>query len=158
VRVGLGFDAHGFDSARPLVLGGVTIPGAPGLAGHSDGDALCHAIADALLGAARLGDLGARWPSTEQWRGASSLKLLEGTVQLLRQAGWRIANIDSTVVAERPRLAPHREAMVDRVAQSLEIEPGAVSIKYTSTDGVGFTGRAEGIAAYAVVLISKVNE
>jgi 2-C-methyl-D-erythritol 2,4-cyclodiphosphate synthase len=158
VRVGLGFDAHGFDSARPLVLGGVPIPGAPGLAGHSDGDALCHAIADALLGAAGLGDLGERWPSTEEWRGASSVKFLEETVQLLRRAGWRIANVDSTVVAERPRLASHRRAMVDRVAQSLEIEPDAVSIKSTTTDGLGFTGRAEGIAAYAVVLISKVNE
>jgi 2-C-methyl-D-erythritol 2,4-cyclodiphosphate synthase len=158
VRVGLGFDAHAFDSARPLVLGGVTISGAPGLAGHSDGDALCHAIADALLGAARLGDLGERWPSTEQWRGTSSVEFLEETVQLLRLAGWRIANVDSTVVAERPRLAPHRQAMVDRVARSLEIEPDAVSIKSTTTDGLGFTGRSEGIAAYAVVLISKVNE
>jgi 2-C-methyl-D-erythritol 2,4-cyclodiphosphate synthase len=158
VRVGLGFDAHGFDSARPLVLGGVTIPGAPGLAGHSDGDALCHAIADALLGAARLGDLGERWPSTEQWRGAASVEFLEETMQLLRRAGWRIANIDSTVVAERPRLAPHRQAMVDRVARSLEIEPDAVSVKSTTTDGLGFTGRSEGIAAYAVVLISKVDE
>ncbi|MDQ4026508.1 MAG: 2-C-methyl-D-erythritol 2,4-cyclodiphosphate synthase [Actinomycetota bacterium] len=158
MRVGLGFDTHGFDSARPLVLGGVTIPDAPGLAGHSDGDALCHAIADALLGAARLGDLGERWPSTEQWRGAASVELLEETMQLLRRAGWRIANIDSTVVAERPRLAPHRQAMVDRIARSLEIEPGAVSVKSTTTDGLGFTGRSEGIAAYAVVLISKVDE
>ena len=158
MRVGLGFDAHGFDSARPLVLGGVTIPGAPGLAGHSDGDALCHAIADALLGAARLGDLGERWPSTEQWRGAASVEFLEETMRLLRRAGWRIANIDSTVVAERPRLAPHRQAMVDRVARSLEIEPDAVSVKSTTTDGLGFTGRSEGIAAYAVVLISKVDE
>lgn len=158
MRVGLGFDAHAFDSARPLVLGGVTIPGAPGLAGHSDGDALCHAIADALLGAARLGDLGERWPSTEQWRGASSLEFLEETVQLLRQGGWRIANVDSTVVAERPPLSPHRQAMVDRVARSLEMEPDGVSIKSTTTDGLGFTGRSEGIAAYAVVLISRVNE
>ncbi len=158
MRVGLGFDTHGFDSARPLVLGGVTIPDAPGLAGHSDGDALCHAIADALLGAARLGDLGERWPSTEQWRGAASVELLEETMQLLRRAGWRIANIDSTVVAERPRLAPHRQAMVDRIARSLEIESGAVSVKSTTTDGLGFTGRSEGIAAYAVVLISKVDE
>jgi 2-C-methyl-D-erythritol 2,4-cyclodiphosphate synthase len=158
VRVGLGFDAHGFDSARPLVLGGVTVPDGPGLAGHSDGDALSHAIADALLGAARLGDLGDRWPSTEQWHGTSSLDFLEETMELLREKGWRIANVDSIVVAERPRLAPYREAMVDRVAQSLEIEPEAVSIKSTTTDGLGFTGRSEGIAAYAVVLISKVNE
>jgi len=158
VRVGFGFDAHGFDSARPLVLGGVTVAGAPGLAGHSDGDALCHAIADALLGAARLGDLGDKWPATERWRDASSVEFLKETMRLLRKEGWRIANVDSTVVAERPRLASHRQAMADCVAQSLEIEPNDVSIKATTTDGLGFTGRSEGIAAYAVVLISRVNE
>jgi 2-C-methyl-D-erythritol 2,4-cyclodiphosphate synthase len=158
VRVGFGFDAHGFDPQRPLVLGGVTFADAPGLSGHSDGDALCHAIADAVLGAAHLGDMGSRWPATERWKGASSLEFLKEAARLLTDSGWRVANVDSTVVADRPRVAPERDAMIARVAAALGLEAEAVSIKATTTDGLGFTGRAEGIAAYAVVLISRVNE
>jgi 2-C-methyl-D-erythritol 2,4-cyclodiphosphate synthase len=158
MRVGVGFDAHGFDSSRPLVLGGVRVPGAPGLAGHSDGDVLSHAIADALLGAARLGDLGDRWPSTERWREASSVDFLTEAADALREAGWRVGNVDATVVAEAPHLSEYRPAIIDRVAQSLKVESDAVSIKATTTDGLGFTGRSEGIAAYAVVLISRVDE
>jgi 2-C-methyl-D-erythritol 2,4-cyclodiphosphate synthase len=158
MRVGVGFDAHGFDSSRPLVLGGVSVPGAPGLAGHSDGDVLSHAIADALLGAGRLGDLGDRWPSTERWRGASSVDFLTEAAHALREAGWRVGNVDATVVAEAPHLSDYRPAIIDRVAQSLQVESDAVSIKATTTDGLGFTGRSEGIAAYAVVLISRVDE
>lgn len=153
MRAGIGFDAHRFDANRPLILGGVTIPGSPGLAGHSDGDVLCHAIADALLGAARLGDLGTMFPNDERWRDASSLTLLEETVIALR--GWTVANIDATVVAEQPRVAPHREAMIEGIAAALKVEPESVWIKATTTDGLGFTGRSEGIAALACALVAS---
>jgi 2-C-methyl-D-erythritol 2,4-cyclodiphosphate synthase len=157
MRVGFGFDAHGVDASGPLVIGGVTIPEGPGLAGHSDADVLSHAVADALLGAARLGDLGERFPSDDRWRDASSLEILSITGALLREQDWRIENIDSTVVAAAPRLSPFRAQMVTRIAAALDIQPEAVSIKATTTDGLGFTGRGEGIAAYAVALISKVD-
>lgn len=155
IRIGSGFDAHRFDPARPLVLGGVTIEDSPGLSGHSDADVVCHAIADALLGAARLGDLGANFPGTDRWLGASSLDILEETSSFLTDAGWRVANVDATVVAERPRLAGHRDAMVANVARALGLDATAVSIKVTSTDGMGFTGRGEGIAALAVALLER---
>lgn len=155
LRVGSGFDAHGRDSARPLVLGGVEIPGAPGLAGHSDADVVCHAIADALLGAAGLGDLGAHFPGDERWRHASSLDILRTIAALLAGEGWRVVNIDATVVAEFPRLAPQRASMAANVAGALGVRPEAVSIKATTTDGLGFTGRSEGIAAFAVALLQR---
>jgi 2-C-methyl-D-erythritol 2,4-cyclodiphosphate synthase len=157
MRVGFGFDAHRKDARRPLVIGGVTIPEGPGLAGHSDADVLSHAVADALLGAARLGDLGERFPGDDRWRDASSLEILSITGGLLRAEGWRIENIDSTVVAAAPRLSPYRDQMTTRVAAALDIQPAAVSVKATTTDGLGFTGRGEGIAAYAVALISRVE-
>ena len=157
MRVGFGFDAHAVDDSRPLVIGGIRIPEGPGLAGHSDADVLCHAIADALLGAARFGDLGERFPSDDRWEGTSSLEILYQIGVLLREEGWAIENIDSTVVAAAPRLSPLREEMVRAVAGALEIEPGAVSVKATTTDGLGFTGRGEGMAAYAVALISRVG-
>lgn len=155
LRVGSGFDAHRRDEARPLVLGGVEIPGAPGLAGHSDADVVCHAIADALLGAAGLGDLGARFPGDERWRDASSLDILRTTAALLAEGGWQVVNVDATIVAESPRLAPHRPDMTVRVAGALGIEPAAVSIKATTTDGLGFCGRSEGVAAFAVALLQR---
>jgi 2-C-methyl-D-erythritol 2,4-cyclodiphosphate synthase len=155
VRIGLGFDAHRFDSSRPLVLGGVTIPGAPGLAGHSDADIVSHALADALLGAANLGDLGAFFPATEQWREASSLEILHAATERVVDAGWTVANVDVTIVCERPRLASWQSDMMIRVARALEIEAGAVSIKSTTTDGLGFTGQGEGAAAIAVVLVEE---
>ena len=157
MRIGFGFDAHAVDASRSLVIGGVTIPEGPGLAGHSDADVLSHAVADALLGAARLGDLGERFPNDDRWRGVSSLEILAQTAVLLRAAGWRIDNIDSTVVAAAPTLSPYRERMVTAIAGALDLEPDAVSVKATTTDGLGFTGRGEGVAAYAVALISRVG-
>jgi 2-C-methyl-D-erythritol 2,4-cyclodiphosphate synthase len=157
MRVGFGFDAHAVDDGRRLVIGGVHIPDAPGLAGHSDADVLCHAVADALLGAARLGDLGERFPGDARWKDASSLDILSVTGVLLRDEGWKIENIDSTVVADGPKLSAYRQRMVSSIANALDVEPEAISIKATTTDGLGFTGRAEGIAAYAVALISRVG-
>jgi 2-C-methyl-D-erythritol 2,4-cyclodiphosphate synthase len=135
-------------------LGGAEIPGAPGLAGHSDADALSHAIADALLGAANLGDLGARFPDTDEWAGASSLAILEQVAQLLTAEGWAIGNIDSTVVAARPRLAPFKDQMRARIAEALGVDVRTVSVKATTTDGLGYVGRGEGIAAHAVALLT----
>jgi 2-C-methyl-D-erythritol 2,4-cyclodiphosphate synthase len=153
MRIGFGFDAHPFDAHRPLLLGGVEIPGSPGLAGHSDADVLSHAIADALLGAAGLGDLGTRFPAEEQWKDASSLLILSETVALLKDHGAAVVNVDATVIAEEPKLGPHSEQIVERVAHALGIERGLVSVKATTTDQMGFTGRREGIAAFAVVLV-----
>ncbi len=153
-RVGLGSDAHRFGAGRPLVLGGVTIAGADGLAGHSDADVLTHAIIDALLGAAGLGDIGAHFPSDDPaWAGADSLDLLRRTVASLEQHGYRVGNVDATVVAERPRLRPHVPAMRARLSAALAVEPDAVSVKATTADGMGALGRAEGIQAQAIALI-----
>ena len=155
IRVGQGIDAHGFDPRRPLVLGGVTVPEGPGLSGHSDADVLCHSVADALLGAAGLGDLGARFPSTDRWKDASSLDILVETARLLAEDGWAVVNVDSTLVAERPRLAPHTGAMRSKIAGALGVASKSVSVKATTTDGLGFTGRGEGIAAVTVALIEQ---
>jgi 2-C-methyl-D-erythritol 2,4-cyclodiphosphate synthase len=152
-RVGLGFDAHAFDDNRPLVLGGLTIPGSPGLAGHSDADVVSHAIADALLGAANLGDIGGRFPPTEEWKGANSLALLKDCSAAVRVAGWLIDNVDCTVIAERPKLTIYRERMMENLASALDLSAECVSLKATTTDGMGFTGRGEGIGAIAVVLL-----
>lgn len=154
-RVGLGFDAHGFDTDRPLILGGVRIPGSAGLLGHSDADVLTHAVADALLGAAGLGDLGGHFPSTDEFRGADSLSLLKECTAAARVAGWRVINADCTVIAEHPRLAIYRERIIENLARALETVTEDVSIKATTTDGMGFTGRGEGIAAIAVVMIDS---
>lgn len=153
-RVGIGFDAHGFTEGRPLVLGGVTIPGSPGLSGHSDADVVAHAVADALLGAAGLGDIGERYPATDLYKDADSLELLRECAAEVRAAGWTIENVDLTIVAERPKLAPHKEQMVDNLAGSMDISPGRVSVKATTTDGMGFTGRGEGIGALAVAMLT----
>ncbi|MCY3920286.1 MAG: 2-C-methyl-D-erythritol 2,4-cyclodiphosphate synthase [Chloroflexi bacterium] len=153
-RVGQGSDAHRFGAGRPLVLGGVTIAGGDGLAGHSDADVLTHAIIDALLGAAGLGDIGTHFPSDDPaWEGADSLDLLRRTVASLEQRGYRVGNVDATVVAERPRLRPHVAAMRARLAAALAVEPDAVSVKATTADGMGALGRAEGIQAQAIALI-----
>lgn len=153
-RVGLGFDAHAFDEARPLVLGGVPIPGTPGLGGHSDADVVAHAVADALLGAAGLGDIGERYPATELFKDADSLELLRECAAEVRAVGWTIDNVDCTIIAERPQLSPYKEQMADNLSRSMEISPGRVSVKATTTDGLGFTGRGEGIGALAVASIS----
>lgn len=154
-RVGIGFDAHAFDAGRPLVLGGVVFEGAPGLRGHSDADVVCHAIADALLGAAGLGDLGDHFPEDDRWSGASSLDILRETVGLVRVLGWSVGNVDVTVVAEEPKLGPLREQMIATVADALGVDADLVSIKATTSDGMGFTGRREGIGAIAVALVHK---
>jgi 2-C-methyl-D-erythritol 2,4-cyclodiphosphate synthase len=136
----------------------VLIPDAPGLAGHSDADVVSHAVADALLGAARLGDLGELFPPTERWRDVSGLEILRETATRIGQDGWVVTNVDVTVVCERPRVAPWRPEMVKRTAGALSVEESAVSIKGTTTDGMGFTGRGEGAAAIAVVLVEGPSD
>jgi 2-C-methyl-D-erythritol 2,4-cyclodiphosphate synthase len=155
MRVGLGVDAHAFDPRRPLVLGGVPIPGAPGLSGHSDADVLSHAIADAALSAAGVSDLGSSFPGDERWRDASSADILVETARIVSRAGWSIGNVDGTVVAEEPRLSPYRDEMIAEIARALGIERARVWVKATTADGLGFTGRGEGIAALAVVMLES---
>ncbi|MGH2695043.1 MAG: 2-C-methyl-D-erythritol 2,4-cyclodiphosphate synthase [Actinomycetota bacterium] len=157
IRAGLGFDAHPFAADRALVIGGVMFPDAPGLSGHSDADVLCHAVADAVLGAAGLGDLGQRFPADERWADSSSLEILVASAEEVGAEGWTIQSVDATVIAERPRLSPHRAAMERNIAEALTIAPEQVSVKSTTTDGMGFTGRAEGIAALAVVLVERAR-
>jgi 2-C-methyl-D-erythritol 2,4-cyclodiphosphate synthase len=154
MRIGQGIDIHAFAEDRPLILGGVEIPHPRGLAGHSDADALSHAIIDALLGAAALGDIGDMFPSSdEQWRGATGADLLRLVRERVSATGLRIANVDATVIAEQPRLGGHIGAMRDAIAAALEVDVTAVSVKATTSDGMGFTGRGDGIAALAVVLL-----
>lgn len=154
MRIGHGFDVHAFTAGRPLVLGGVALPYDRGLAGHSDGDVLLHAIIDALLGAAALGDIGGMFPADDdRWAGANSLDLLCVARDRVLAAGQRTVNIDATVVAEAPRLAPHMPAMREAIGRALKMEAADVSVKATTTDGLGFTGRGEGIAAFVVVLL-----
>ena len=154
MRVGIGFDAHRFDHGRELVLGGVRL-GRPGLAGHSDADVVSHSVADALLGAAGLGDLGTHFPGDDRWRDASSLDLLTEVAALLARGGYSVGNVDVTVTAERPRLSDHRDEMAGQIATALGIEKERVSVKATTTDGLGFIGRGEGIAALAVALVER---
>ena len=155
-RVGQGYDVHPFEEGRKLVLGGVTFEGETGLAGHSDGDVAAHAVTDALLGAAALGDIGGHFPSTDaRWRGADSIDLLRQVAKLVAAAGFRMGNVDLTVVAERPRIAPRVTEMRQRLAAALGVDTARVSVKATTTDGLGFTGRGEGIAALAVALLDE---
>jgi 2-C-methyl-D-erythritol 2,4-cyclodiphosphate synthase/2-C-methyl-D-erythritol 4-phosphate cytidylyltransferase len=155
LRVGQGFDVHAFADGPPLVLGGVPLPGERGLAGHSDADVLLHAITDALLGGAALGDIGSHFPDAdEQWRGADSWDLLREAGQRVRAAGLRPVNVDATVICERPKVRPHVGAMRVRIAAALDLAVECVNVKGTTTEGLGFTGRGEGIAAQAVVLLS----
>jgi 2-C-methyl-D-erythritol 2,4-cyclodiphosphate synthase len=154
-RVGQGFDAHRLVPGRRLVLGGVEVPYERGLAGHSDGDVLLHAVARALLGAIAAGDLGERFPSSdERWRGTASARFVGEALRLVREAGYSLANLDATVIAEAPRLAPHREAMRRRLAELLGAPLAAVSLQITSSDGLGAIGRGEGIAAQVVVQLA----
>jgi 2-C-methyl-D-erythritol 2,4-cyclodiphosphate synthase len=150
MRTGIGIDTHRFEAGRPLILGGVEIPGERGLAGHSDADVLTHAIVDALLGAAGLGDIGQHFPDTdEQWRGADSMALLRAVLERVAAAGWAVEHVDATVVLERPKLAPHRDAIRDSLAAAL----GSVNLKFTTGERMGFVGREEGAAALAVVTL-----
>jgi 2-C-methyl-D-erythritol 2,4-cyclodiphosphate synthase len=158
MRVGFGYDVHAFVSGRPLFLGGVRIPHTHGLLGHSDADVLLHAICDALLGAAALGDIGRHFPDSDPaYKGISSLILFKRTVDLVRERGYRIGNIDATVVLQKPRLADHIQDMVREISETAEIPADDVNVKATTTEKLGFTGREEGIAAYAVVLIEKAD-
>lgn len=157
IRIGSGYDVHAFAEKRPLVLGGVTIPYEYGLDGHSDADAVIHAIVDALLGALALGDIGTHFPSNDpRWKDQPGSVFLKYTQDLLQQHGWSISNIDATIVAERPRMSPHVQAMRQHLAECLQLPLAQISVKATTTDGLGFTGRREGIACYAVALIEQV--
>jgi 2-C-methyl-D-erythritol 2,4-cyclodiphosphate synthase len=155
VRTGIGWDSHRFADGRPLILGGVAIPHDRGLAGHSDADVLTHAVIDALLGAAGLGDIGQHFPDTdERWRDADSIELLRAVVQQLADAGYTPANIDATVACEEPKLGPFRDEMRTRLAEAAGLEAGAVNVKFTTGERMGFVGRGEGIAALAVATVA----
>lgn len=155
-RIGFGYDVHAFSPGHPLILGGITVPYEYGLSGHSDADAVLHAIVDALLGAAALGDIGSHFPSSDaHWKEQSSSVFLDYTCTLLQQQNWVISNIDATIVAERPRLAPYIQDMRAYLAEHLHLQLDQVSVKATTTDGLGFAGRHEGIACYAVALLEK---
>ncbi|HLG10540.1 MAG TPA: 2-C-methyl-D-erythritol 2,4-cyclodiphosphate synthase [Dehalococcoidia bacterium] len=156
MRVGQGYDVHPFEDGRRLVLGGVHFEGERGLAGHSDGDALTHALIDALLGAAALGDVGTHFPSSDQrWRDADSIDLLKQVTKVVVAAGYTVVNVDMTVIAERPRVAPRVREMRTRLSMALGIDVGQVSVKATTTDGLGTLGRGEGIAAQAIALLEE---
>jgi 2-C-methyl-D-erythritol 2,4-cyclodiphosphate synthase len=157
MRVGQGYDVHAFTAGRRLVIGGVEIPYARGLAGHSDADVLLHAICDALLGAAALGDIGRHFPDSDpQYGGVDSRELLRATGKKVAAAGYRIVNVDATIVAQEPRMAPHVARMIGNIATDLGLQPAAISVKATTTERLGAIGRGEGIAAQAIALIEHV--
>jgi 2-C-methyl-D-erythritol 2,4-cyclodiphosphate synthase len=159
VRIGFGYDSHRFADGRKLVLGGVEIPSGRGLEGHSDADAVAHAVTDALLGAAGLGDIGAHFPPSEsEWKDADSIHLLGRVVQMLERENYQVVNVDVTVVAEAPRIGPHAEAMRRRLAEAIGISPGHVSVKGKSNEGMGWIGREEGLAAMAVALVDRIED
>lgn len=154
MRVGLGYDVHKLVENRRLILGGVDIPYEKGLLGHSDADVLLHAIMDAMLGAAALGDIGKHFPDTDEaYKGISSMKLLEHTVALIKECGYTVGNIDATIIAQRPKMAPHIEAMRKNVAEAVGVPIENINIKATTEEGLGFTGSGEGIASQAVCLL-----
>ncbi|MBR8829888.1 MAG: 2-C-methyl-D-erythritol 2,4-cyclodiphosphate synthase [Chroococcopsis gigantea SAG 12.99] len=154
IRIGNGYDIHRLVTGRPLILGGIEIPHSSGLLGHSDADVLTHAIMDALLGALSLGDIGHYFPPTDpQWEGANSLVLLQQVHKLILEKGWQINNIDSVIVAEKPKLKPHILTMRDKLSRTLNLEPDRIGIKATTNEGLDATGKEEGIAAYAVALL-----
>jgi 2-C-methyl-D-erythritol 2,4-cyclodiphosphate synthase len=156
MRIGQGYDAHRFSPGRPLILGGESIEHDQGLAAHSDGDVLLHALSDALLGAAGQGDIGRHFPdSSKEFEGIDSRILLRRVVRLIGQSGFTVQNVDMTIVAQAPRLASYLPAMQKNISEDLQIDPSRVNIKATTTEGMGFTGRAEGIAAHAVVLLHE---
>jgi 2-C-methyl-D-erythritol 2,4-cyclodiphosphate synthase len=158
IRIGQGFDVHALVPGRKMIIGGVDIPHDKGLLGHSDADVLLHAITDALIGAAALGDIGRHFPDTDvQWQGADSRKLLRATVGLMQQAGWRVVNVDSTIIAQQPKMATYIPQMVENIAADLMLATGEVNVKAKTTERLGFTGRGEGIAAEAVVLITNAG-
>jgi 2-C-methyl-D-erythritol 2,4-cyclodiphosphate synthase len=156
MRIGNGYDVHRLEAGRPLIIGGVPIPWSMGLAGHSDADVLLHALCDAMLGAAALGDIGQHFPPTDEaWRGADSREFVRAVNRLVGQSGWQVGNLDATIVAEKPKMAPHIDAMRDCIAADLAVHRDSVSIKATTTEGLGFCGREEGIAAWVSVLLYR---
>ncbi|MXY43650.1 MAG: 2-C-methyl-D-erythritol 2,4-cyclodiphosphate synthase [Dehalococcoidia bacterium] len=158
VRTGIGFDVHPLVAGRPLVLGGVTIPHFSGLKGHSDGDTLAHAVIDAALGGAGLGDIGTHFPSSEvRYEGVDSMVLLAHTCELLTSAGWRVTYLDATIIAEEPKLSPYVTRMANNLSVRLGLDANSVNVKAKTTDGLGFTGRREGIAALAVATLESVE-
>jgi len=158
MRIGTGYDVHRLVEGRKLIIGGVDIPHEKGLLGHSDADVLLHAVCDALLGAAGLGDIGRHFPDTDhRFKGISSLKLLGEVGRLLEEKGFRVNNIDATIVAERPKMAPHIAAMSANIAAAIGIDVSAVNVKATTTEGLGFAGRGEGIASYAACAVKNMQ-
>jgi 2-C-methyl-D-erythritol 2,4-cyclodiphosphate synthase len=159
MRIGHGYDSHRFGEDRRLILGGVDIPAERGLIGHSDADAVAHAVIDALLGAAGMGDIGSHFPPTDdRWKDANSIELLARAVTLLEGENYQVVNVDVTVIAETPRIAPHAEAMRRRLAGAIGISPGHVSVKGKSNEGMGWIGAGEGIAVQAVALIDRIED
>lgn len=157
MRVGIGYDVHRLVPGRELILGGVKIPWEMGLLGHSDADVLVHAVMDALLGAAALGDIGQHFPDTDPaYEGVSSIWLLGQVGSLLREQGWRVGNLDAIIVAQKPKMAPHISAMREKIAQALGIQEGQVSVKATTEEKLGFTGTLEGISSHAICLLEKL--
>ena len=156
---GIGYDSHRFEEGRPLVLGGVEVPEADrGLTGHSDADALTHAVIDALLGAAGLGDIGQHYPdSDERWKDADSVELLREVSDFLSEHGWSVRHLDATVVCEAPKLGPHRDAMRARLASAVDLAPLEVNVKFTTNEGMGMVGQGEGIAALAVATVERIE-
>jgi 2-C-methyl-D-erythritol 2,4-cyclodiphosphate synthase len=155
-RAGIGYDTHRASAVRTLVLGGIELPGVPGLHGFSDSDVLVHAVIDAVLGAAGLGDIGRHFPDTDpRYEGADSIELLREAVALAAAEGWSVVNVDATVVCEEPKIAPHAGEMGERLAGALGVEPGRVNVKGTTNEGMGFVGRGEGIAALAVAMLER---
>jgi 2-C-methyl-D-erythritol 2,4-cyclodiphosphate synthase len=158
LRIGLGYDVHAFAAGRPLVLGGVTVPHESGLVGHSDADVLVHALMDAILGALREGDIGRLFPDTDPaFSGISSIELLRQVTGLMEGRGYRLTDADTVIVAERPKLAPYRDQMRETIADALGVDAASVGVKATTTEGLGFEGRSEGMAAHAVVLLQRVT-
>lgn len=159
LRVGLGYDVHAFSEGRPLVLGGMRLPYERGLAGHSDADVLVHALMDAILGALREGDIGRLFPDTDpSYLGISSIELLRRVATLVAERGYRVVDADCVLVLEQPRISPYRDAMRETMASALGVAPSAIGLKATTTEGLGFEGRGEGIGAQAVVLLERVAE
>jgi 2-C-methyl-D-erythritol 2,4-cyclodiphosphate synthase len=158
VRVGIGYDSHRFAAGRPLILGGILIPSDVGLAGHSDADAICHAVTDAILGAAGLGDIGEMFPDTAgENRNRDSIEMLELAVTRVKSAGFHVSHIDATVIAEVPKLSPHRDQIRSRLAAALSIEASAVSVKGKTNEGMGWIGRKEGLACIAVATLKEIR-
>ncbi|MBT8462009.1 MAG: 2-C-methyl-D-erythritol 2,4-cyclodiphosphate synthase [Gemmatimonadetes bacterium] len=159
MRVGIGYDSHRFASGRPLVLGGVRVPDHDGLTGHSDGDAVAHALIDALLGASALGNIGEHFPDSDpRWEGADSMDLLAATIRLIEERNYQVVNADVTIITESPRIAPWVPQMAERIAELLRIAGSCVSVKGKTNEGMGWIGRGEGMATIAVVLLDQIGD